>query len=189
MLEIETARLRLRRFTLDDLDDFASICSDPDVMKYIGAGKPVSREALEPIYLSGYIKYWEKHGFGRFAVIHKEYGELIGYCGLRLFNYPGLEMFDNTPEIVFLLKRTSWGMGIATEAARASLRYGFEQLKFARIVGITRRENLAAQRVLERIGMKYQNDVCYLDFDSRVYSMLRGEFQPNNFLYILGDPL
>ena len=55
MPEIETARLRLRRFTLDDLDTLVSICSDPDVMKYIGAGNPVSREELEPMYLSGYI--------------------------------------------------------------------------------------------------------------------------------------
>ena len=188
MPDIETARLRLRRFTLDDLDTFASICIDPDVMKYIGAGNPVSREELEPAYLSGYIEYWKKHGFGRFAVIHKERSELIGYCGLRLFNYPGLRLFDHTPEIVFLLKKTFWGMGLAAEAARACLRYGFEQLRFALIVAMTRSENIAAQRVLERIGMKYESDARFMDFDCVAYTILPEEFQPDDFWYTLHDP-
>lgn len=188
MPDIETARLRLRRFTLDDLDTFASICVDPDVMKYIGAGSPVSREELEPMYLSGYIEYWKKHGFGRFAVILKERDELIGYCGLRLFSYPGLMLFDDTPEIVFLLKKTFWGKGLASEAARACLKYGFEHLKFGLIVGMTRSENIAAQRVLERIGMKYDNDVRYMDLDCVAYTILPEDFQPDDFLYILHDP-
>lgn len=185
--DIETARLRLRRFTLDDLDTFASICIDPDVMKYIGAGNPVSREELEPTYLSGYIEYWRKHGFGRFAVIHKERDELIGYCGLRVFSYSGLMLFDDTPEIVFLLKKAFWGKGLATEAARACLKYGFEHLKFALIVGMTRSENISARRVLERIGMKYENDVRYMDLDCIVYTILAEDVQPDDFPYILHD--
>ena len=186
MHEIETARLRLRRFTPDDLDDFASICSDPEVMQHIGEGNPLSKEEAGP-HLSGYIKYWEKHGFGRFALTHKEHGELIGYCGFRLFNYPGLRLFDDTPEIVFMLKRTSWGMGLAAEAARACLRYGFEQLKFPLIVAITMSENIASLRVLERIGMKYKTDTRYMEFDCKVYKLLREEYQPADSLYVLHD--
>lgn len=185
MPDIETARLRLRRFTIDDLDTFASICTDPDVMKYIGAGTPVPREELETMYLSGFIDYWKKHGFGRFAIIHKERGELIGYCGIRLFSYPGLNIFDNTPEIVFLIKKTFWGMGLASEAAGACLKYGFEHLRFALIVGITRSENLAAQRVLEKIGMNYANDARFLGHDCIAYTIQPDEFQSADFPYIL----
>ena len=185
--EIETARLRLRQFTLEDLDSFAAICSDPEVMKYIGAGKSVSKEEARP-HLSGYIDYWEKHGLGRFAVTHKEHGELIGYCGFRLFRYPGLRLFANKPEIVFLLKKTSWGKGLAAEAARACLRYGFEQKKYPQFVAITRGENTASQRVLERIGMKQGKSVHYMEFDCAVYSILQEEFHPGDFLYILRNP-
>jgi len=184
---IETARLRLRPFTLDDLNSFASICSEPEVMKYIGAGKPVSKEEAEP-HLSGYINYWEKHGFGRFAVTHKQRGELIGYCGFRVFNYPELRLFDDTHEIVFPVKKSSWGKGLASEAARACLRYGFEHLKFELIVAITRSENIASQEVLERIGMKCGSHVSYMDLDCVVYEILWGGFQPDDFLYILHDP-
>jgi RimJ/RimL family protein N-acetyltransferase len=187
MPEIETARLRLRKFITDDLDDFASICSDPDVMRYIGTGKPVSREEIEAIHLSGYIRFWEKRGMGRFAVIYKENNELIGYCGFRLFSYPGLNLFGNTPEIVYLLKKAFWCKGLALEAAKACLKYGFKQLGFERIVGLTRSENVPAQRVMERIGMRYETDVLCLDLDCVAYSILREEFQPDDSLYLFND--
>lgn len=186
MLEIETARLRLRRFTHDDLDDFASICSNAEVMRYIGAGNPISKEETEP-HLSGYINYWEQHGFGRFALSHKEHGELIGYCGFRFFKYPGLSLFDGAPEIVFLLKRTFWEMGLAAEAARACLKYGFEHLGFTLIVAITTSDNIKSRRVLERIGMKHVNDLRYMDVDCITYTILPEGFQPDPFAYILHD--
>jgi len=185
--EIETTRLRLRSFMPDDLDDFASICSDREVMKHIGTGEPISRKEAE-LHMSGYVKYWAKQGLGRFAVTHKEHGELIGYCGFRLFRYPGLRLFANTPEIVFLRKKTSWGRGLAAEAARACLRYGFEQKKYPRVVAITRGENTASQRALERIGMKQGKNVHYMEFDCAVYSILLEEFQPGDFLYTLRNP-
>ncbi|HLG16649.1 MAG TPA: GNAT family N-acetyltransferase [Blastocatellia bacterium] len=178
--KIETIRLRLRRFTHNDLDDFASICSDPDVMKYIGAGTPVSREELEPVFLSGYINYWDKHGFGRFAVINKERDELIGACGLRRFAYPGLDLFENNLEIVFLLKKSFWRQGFATEAAKACLTYAFDHLSAERVVAMTMRENVASRRVIEKIGMEHETDVRFLDSDCVVYVIARQAFQSDD---------
>jgi len=175
--EIETARLRLRRFTPDDLDAFAQIIADPDVMKYIGAGETFSVEGAKP-HLKNFIeKYWESHSFGRWALIYKDSGTLIGHCGLR--------MLEGTPELVYLLAKLYWRTGLATEAARACLRYAFEELGLETIVAVTKPENSASRRVLEKIGMKYERDARYHEIDCVYYSVTRESYQPNDSYYLL----
>ena len=186
MHEIETARLRLRRIRFDDLDDLASICGDPEVMKYLESGKTLSKAELEP-HVRSYVQYWEAHGLGRFALMDKHQGGFIGFCGLRLFRYSGLNLFVDVPEIVFLLKRSFWGKGLASEAARACLRYGFEQLNSALIVAMTRSENLSAQRVLERIGMTFKTDIEAVGLNCKLYELPRQDFRQDDFLYVLRD--
>lgn len=118
MLEIETARLRLRQFTLDDLDDLAEILSNPEVMKYSPRGaippdkvKQVTQEILE-----FFINHWKQHGFGVWAVFDKQQNRLIGHCGLNFL--------PNSPEVEVLYRfdQLYWHQGIATEATKASLR-------------------------------------------------------------------
>ena len=149
---IETARLHLRQFTLGDLDDLYPIFSDPDVVKYMKTGAPVSREETESALMS-IIKHWEQHGFGRWAVVLKETGRLIGYGGLR--NLYG------TPELVYLLAKPYWNMGLATELAKACLTWGFEERHFEHIVAVTKPEHAASRRVMEKIGMVYERDATY----------------------------
>src|SRR5712692_11266922 len=81
-LSIETARLRLRMFRPEDLDDLAGLFADPDVMRYVGNGKPVGREEAEKALLS-IIQHWHRHGFGRWAVEEKETRRFVGFGGLR----------------------------------------------------------------------------------------------------------
>lgn len=168
--DIETARLRFRRFTPDDLDDLAQIFSDPEVVKFFGNGQPPAKsETLE--HLNNFIgRYWEQQGFGRWALIHKEDDRLIGYCGMRLLN-------GTQPELTYVLAREYWGKGLATEAARACLRYGFEELKLGEIVAVTRPKNVASQHVMEKLGMKYEKRELFYGIDCVYYSIAREDFQ------------
>ena len=166
--EIETDRLRLRMFTLDDLDDLSRIFAHPEVVRHLGTGMPLLRD--EAAYaLRGIIKHWERHGFGRWAAVHKPSGTLIGYGGLR--------SFEGTPELVYLLDRPYWGAGLATELSEAALKYGFDERHFERIVAMTKVANLASQRVLEKVGMSLEKTEIICNMEVHCYSITRVEYQ------------
>jgi ribosomal-protein-alanine N-acetyltransferase len=162
--EIETDRLRLRAFTPDDLDELYMVFGDAEVMKYISGGIPRTLEATRAGLLRT-IEGWGNRGFGLWAVAEKDSGRVIGYCGLIFL--------DNTTEIevAYGLAKSSWGKGFATEAARASLRYGFEELKLERIVAVVNHGNVPSQRVLEKLGMKYTRDAHHYDADLMYYEI------------------
>jgi RimJ/RimL family protein N-acetyltransferase len=178
MPEIETSRLRLRLFTPDDLDDLERLFSDPQVMLYLGveAGKTLSRAETEEM-LRGIIKVWHERGFGRWAVIQKETYRFIGLCGLKLL--------EGQPELIYVLEKAFWGQGLATEAARAALRYGFEEVKLERIVAVTRRENVASQRVMRSTGMKWEGEGRYYGVEGVCYAITGEEFEADDSLYIV----
>jgi RimJ/RimL family protein N-acetyltransferase len=167
MTEIETDRLVLRRFTLDDLDDLSVIFSDPEVVKYLGTGQPAKRAETE-YALHTMLNHWERHGFGRWAVTCKQTRALIGYGGLRNFH--------NTPELVYLLAKRFWGKGLATELASAALKYGFEELGFERIVAMARLANTASQRVLEKVRMSFEKMARISDMEIVCYSITSADY-------------
>jgi ribosomal-protein-alanine N-acetyltransferase len=164
MREIETNRLLLRMFAPDDLEDLSRIFSDPDVVRHLGTGLPVRRDETEQALLS-IIKHWERHGFGRWAAVFKPTGKLIGYGGLRLF--------QETPELVYLLAKPYWGIGLATELAHAALRYGFEEQQFERIIAMAKIANVASQRVMEKIGMYFEKTATIFEMEVACYSKPR----------------
>jgi [ribosomal protein S5]-alanine N-acetyltransferase len=165
---IETARLRLRMFTPGDLDDLYPIFSDPDVVKYMNKGEPASREETE-YALTSIINHWQQHGCGRWAVVSKETQKLIGYGGLR--------NFSGKPELVYLLAKSYWGMGLATEIAKACLRWGFEERGFESIIAVTKPDNRASRRVMEKIGMSFDRDDKFQNMDVVFYSISRDAYQ------------
>lgn len=167
MKEIETDRLLLRRFTIADLDELSVIFRDPKVVRYLGSGKPVNRAETEHA-LHTILRHWEQHGFGRWAVVFKETSELIGYGGLRSFH--------DTPELVYLLAQRYWGAGLATEIARASLKFGFRELGFERIVAMARRANRASQRVMEKVGMSFEKTARIYDMNISCYAITRAAY-------------
>ncbi|MEG4580856.1 GNAT family N-acetyltransferase [Microcoleus sp. MON1_C5] len=168
MQEIETARLYLRQFTPDDLDDLYRIYSDPEIMKYLSGVR--TREATE-IAIYTMLKRWEENNFGMWAVVHKIDGKMIGRCGLCFL--------DGTSEVElgYALDKVYWNQGLATEASLASLNYGFEILKLDRIVAIARPENIASQRVIQKVGMKYEKNAHYYETDVVYYSISRQSYQ------------
>ncbi|WP_414754979.1 GNAT family N-acetyltransferase [Anabaena sp. CCY 9910] len=167
MPEIETARLRLRYFTLDDLDNLFRLYSDTEVMKYLS---PRSREQTEAS-LRKHIQHWQAHNLGMWAVVHKQSGKMIGRCGLGFL--------DNTPEVElgYVLDKSYWNMGLGTEASIATLDYGFVTLKLERIVAIARPENIASRRVIEKVGMKYQKLAHYYGVDVVYYAISQSEWE------------
>lgn len=168
MQEIETARLYLRQFTPNDLDDLYRIYSNSEVMKYIGKGVRTRAETETAIY--NILKHWEQNNFGMWALLHKIDRKMIGRCGLCLL--------DKTPEIElgYTLDKVYWNQGLATEASFASLNYGFAILNLERIVAIARPENIASQRVMQKVGFKYENNARYYETDVVYYSRSRSTY-------------
>jgi ribosomal-protein-alanine N-acetyltransferase len=153
---LTTARLELRPLAAADLDDLAALFADPDVMRYVGEGRPRTR-ADTATRLELHLDHWRKHGFGFFGVRRRGEpgasatggtGAFIGRCGLQYLGDTG------SVEVGYTLAKPYWGQGYATEAARACVEYGFGVLGLPRIVAIARPENAASRRVLEKLGMR-----------------------------------
>ena len=165
---LETERLILRKWTLDDAPNLFEICADADVMKYLGTGKPYETVEQANDFLRWAENYQKENGFCRWAVLLKKDKEIIGSCG---FARPhGMEEI----ELGYLLAKKFWGKGFATEASLACLQYGFEQLKFKETIAITDLENVASQKVLEKIG-----------FTKRGIEKIDGE---DNLIYVAKNP-
>jgi len=176
MPSIETERLLLRRFRPGDLDELAKLFADPDVMRYVGNGQPIDRNEAERA-LRSIINHWERHGFGRWAVVDKQSNEFIGFGGLR-------SLFD-TPEVVYHFSKENWGKGLATELARASLRFGFEDRGFDRIVAVAKPENRASIHVMQKLGMRFEMKTSYYNIEVVQYEITRNEFKLDDSLYVL----
>jgi [ribosomal protein S5]-alanine N-acetyltransferase len=146
----ETDRLRLRRLATEDAPFILELLNEPAFIRNI-ADKGVRTLEDARRYLSiGPLASYVRHGFGLYAVELKKTGLPIGICGL--IRRDGLDDAD----IGFALLERHWSKGYAVEAATATLAYGFGQLGLERIVAITRPDNQASCRVLERIGMRFE---------------------------------
>jgi ribosomal-protein-alanine N-acetyltransferase len=148
---LETARLALRTWSLDDAEEGFRIWSDTEVMRYVGTGTPHSDIERTREWLGRVMAHQEQHGFGYWAVIEKESDKLIGSCGMA-------HHLDGGPLVDFgyTLARSRWGRGLMTEAAGACLRYAFEELHFPELVASVDSRNAASRRVLEKLGFVYQ---------------------------------
>lgn len=144
---IETKRLGLRKLTLEDADLLYEILSDAEVMRYYPA--PYTLDQVKD-WIGRSMDSYQKNGFGLWAVILKESNRFIGQCGISLQNIDGVYV----PEIGYHIHKLYWNQGYATEAAKASLAYGFQNFGFERIFIHTYVKNSPSQRIAEKIGMK-----------------------------------
>ena len=154
---LQTQRLILRDWQPSDLEPFALMNADTEVMKYFPA--TCSRQESETLLER--IKYHHQaHGFGLWAVEQRLTGAFIGLLGL---NVPTFEAhFTPTVEVGWRLATAFWGQGYATEGARKAISYGFEALGLLEIVSFTAQLNLRSIAVMKRLGMTHQEDD---DFD------------------------
>jgi len=174
--EIETSPLRLRPFTLDDVDDLHRLWIDPQVRKYLWDDIVITREQALSV-VNGSIENFETHGFDMWGVLPKDREVLIGFCGFRFFGDPP------EVEILFGIAPAYWGQGLATEAAKAMLRYGFEEHGFDRILAGAEAPNAASFRVMEKTGMFFVKRTCVNGLEVIYYAVSQEAFQPNDSLY------
>jgi ribosomal-protein-alanine N-acetyltransferase len=152
---IETRRLLLREFVLEDAEAVYQIQSDPDVMRYTGEAPLPNVDAARDMLAERPLADYARCGFGRWACVLKGTGEVIGGAGLKYL--PELDDVD----LGYRLRRDYWGQGLATEAARACVEYGFGSLKLRWIIGLVEAENAASVRVLEKTGFRFEGEVEY----------------------------
>jgi RimJ/RimL family protein N-acetyltransferase len=172
MLIAETDRLILRNLHIVDLDAMMNVFGDEEVMRY-GAGVQTPEWVAK--WIRGCLEdYHAKWGFGLWAVVEKRTRWVIGYCGLSRF--PDVGGQPET-EIGYRLARANWGKGFATEAATAVRDYAFDHLSLKRLIAIIDPQNTASIRVATKVGMRYEKDVLFSDYDhpDHVYSMSRTE--------------
>ncbi len=162
---LETDRLRLREFELNDAEDMWKLNEDEEVIRYTGDPPFESVDSARE-FLENYPDY-RHNGYGRWAVLKKGSGEFIGWCGLKLNE-------EGYIDIGFRFFKKEWGKGYATEAAQACLDYGFNKLGMKEIIGRAARKNIASLKVLEKLGMEFwKEDGCKGIEDSLYYKVRR----------------
>jgi ribosomal-protein-alanine N-acetyltransferase len=195
MDSIETDRLLLRPFKREDGPSLhAVIGNDPDMIWESTAFSPETTEEM----LTLRLKHYEKYGFGVWAVIDKVTGEMIGQTGLQVQGsswknseesqsrdpkntQPGTDIEDI--EIVVYTAKRRWHQGIGFEACTAALLYGFGELNLHKITAITRADNIAGQKLAEKLGFRLARKGVAYGFDVFYYELLRTEFVPKYDLY------
>jgi ribosomal-protein-alanine N-acetyltransferase len=175
--EIETERLILRQITEVDLDDWGKqIFGDPEVTRYLPKRDISPRDRAERA-LKATNEDWTNYGYGEWAVTVKPDRKLIGQCGLISVKETG------ETEVDYSLARPYWGRGIATEAARACVRFGFENAGLERLIALAVPENLASRRVMEHIGFAYEKDAHFFGLDVVVYAITPDQFPAGDAFY------
>lgn len=172
MNSIETERLIIREFTTEDLPKLIELRIKPEVYKYLGGEKLQNPAAIEK-RLQFYINCYEEYGFGMFAVIWKETGEMIGWSGLQPLADTG------EIEVGYGFAKEFWGKGLATESAKAWLDHGFNQANLKRIVAVAYPENESSWRVMEKLGMKYEKSEEHYGANCVFYAISSEEWKKN----------
>lgn len=150
MTVLETERLILRPFTVDDAQFILTLLNEPSFLQYIGDKKVRDLEGARQYILNGPVASYERHGFGLGLVELKESHTPIGMCGLLKRD----ELTD--PDIGFAFLPEFWRKGFAFEAAAAVLQDARERLRVERVLAITSLDNEASIKLLERLGFRFE---------------------------------
>ena len=148
---IETARLLMRRWTEADRAPFAALNADPEVMEFFAG--PMTREQSDA-FVERIERAFETEGFGLWALERRDTAEFIGFTGIQRTALPDTPV-DGQVEVGWRLARSAWGQGLASEAARAALAYGFDTAGLTAIMSLTAVLNVRSQAVMKRIGLTY----------------------------------
>lgn len=192
---IETERLVLRGPDDADVDTWAEYLSDPDVLRYLPRRPLTPHQRTEQTF-NAIKQAWQQQPWTDlgWVITLKDGGHLVGWCAAGAY--------ENSPdeaELVYSLGKPYWGKGLATEAARAVVRFSFENTGWERIGAAIIPENIASRRVLEHLRFVYEKDVNYyeltgdttLDMDSPIvpyFVLRRDQFVPDATLYLTYAP-
>ena len=160
---LETPRLRLRGFTLNDTDALAAVLGDAVAMQYYPA--PYDRPGVEA-WIARNMERYRSDGHGLWAMLLKDSGELIGDCGCVLQEVEG----GDEVEVAYHVRRDLWGHGYATEAARACIEFAFARLGAQRVISMIRSENVQSIRVAEKNGLRCEKIIFWHGYDHCIYA-------------------
>jgi ribosomal-protein-alanine N-acetyltransferase len=152
---IDTGRLILRRFKAEDLQAFYQLGSRPEVIRYAQSTPLASLEAAREFMNAAPFHDYAAYGYGRFACVWKETGAVIGFSGVKYVP----EIGDT--ELGYRFFPEFWGIGLATEAGRASIDFARDDLGLKRLVAMVHPANTASARVLEKLGFSIERQLRY----------------------------
>lgn len=168
---ISTPRLTLRMFRESDLDAYAAMSADPEVMRHIGAGGPIDRD-LAWRGMAAFVGHWALRGIGMWAIEERATGRLIGRAGfLHPEGWPGCE-------VGWLLARDAWGRGLAFEAVSAAIAHGRAALGVGALISLIRPDNARSARLAERLGAWRAGSIDFLGGAADIYRYPEGSVAP-----------
>lgn len=148
---LETERLVLRQFTVDDVENLFELDSDPEVMRYLSGGPATPRGDIANKNLPTFLRYYERTpGHGFWAAIERSSGEFAGWFHLR----PQSSDPTDRPELGYRLRKSSWNRGYATELSRALIDHAFGAMGAREVYAQTYSDNAGSRRVMEKCGMR-----------------------------------
>jgi RimJ/RimL family protein N-acetyltransferase len=149
---LTTARLLLREFTADDVDDLVELDSDPAVVLHITGGRTTPRAEVETEVLPAFLAYHRRgDGYGFWAAVDRGTGEFLGWFHLR----PQRGGPADEPELGYRLRQVAWGRGYATEGSRALVDRAFAELGARRVTASAMAVHTASRRVMEKAGLRF----------------------------------
>jgi len=161
-----TERLRLRPFRRSDFDDYAALNADPEVVRHLGGGGPWDR-GRSWRHMAFLLGHWQLGRPGMWVVEQRESGAFVGAVGFsEPEGWPGCEL-------AWVLARRWWGLGYATESARAALAQAFDGWQRERVISLIHPDNHASVRVAERIGEKLQGRMHHFGREMLCYGIDR----------------
>jgi ribosomal-protein-alanine N-acetyltransferase len=163
---VTTERLTLRSLRLADAPALQRIYQLEGVLTYFPDTSPPPLERIER-FVAGQEEHWLEHGYGNWGIVPKGETELIGWAGLQFLS----EL--NETEVGFLLSPHNWGKGYATEAARASCRFGFEGFDLDHLIALVHPDNAASRRVINKCGVRYLETIHLWGIDLMKYRLDR----------------
>lgn len=177
---IETERFFLREVLESDVDGFYELDADPEVHRYLG-NKPVNdKEKLNSLIMYIQQQYIE-NGIGRWAVIDKATHEFLGWSGLKLVK-DNINNQTNFYDLGYRLIRKHWGKGIATETSKASIAYGFNELKLNEIIAAIHCDNAASNNVVKKLGFELIENFDFDGEDHNWYKLTREKWEKSGWI-------
>lgn len=178
MLSLETERLLLRAPVAADAEALAPMYADPEVMRYVGDGRPLTRGETERS-VKRMIQRWEADGFGLFTTVRKDDDAVIGRVGLLVWNTDTWEPTTRAEakngrsevEVGYTLGRDYWGLGYATEAAGAVRDYALRELGADRLIALIIHGNTASENVAHKLGLQYERNIMLGRREAQLFAL------------------
>jgi RimJ/RimL family protein N-acetyltransferase len=173
---IETERLLLEPLDVSRLEEFVELAADADTMRYWSPRGAFGRDMAERNFAASLARLRE-HGFGRRWIVDKESGVGLGFTETKYFGEGFDDVSPDEVEIGWMLARSVWGHGYATEAGAAVRDEAFVRLRLQSIVAAHHPANSASGRVMEKLGMEFERDVVDKNgWPTRLYRLTRAQW-------------